>query len=346
MTERSRFWDGSTTGDAVSITDDELMNRVFRALLNGTGDQGVLQGWLNELEVTDGGVDTATVDTGGAIVYGFWYENDAALDVDIAAYRGGNCLIVARASWAAATVRVVARAVGALTQTAGVTYEIPLANVAINGAGAITLVTDTRDYCEFSTEMLDGAVQTDSLVADAVTTAKLENQTRWITRGYGQFEPDATNPATAYAPGSTTYELPFRPMWGFSTGVSDTVWCTFRVPADISSATMDIYFWTISSSGYAKDVRWEFSSWDAQASAVLVNQTGAATVSYPDAWDPTISWLAIQSRYTQRDQIGSITVTAGDIVHMEIFRNGAHGDDTLGGEAYLFMMEAEYTADS
>ena len=267
--------------------------------------------------------------------------------MNIAAYRGGNCLIVARASWAAATIRIVARAVGALTQTAGVTYEIPLANIAIDGAGAITLITDTRDYCEFSTEMLDGAVQTDSLVADAVTPAKLENQTRWLTRGYGQFEPDATNPATATnGAGSTTYLLPYRPAWYFSNGVSDAVWCTFRVPSDISSATMDIYFWTCGALGYEYEVRWEFSSWDAQASAVLANQTGAATVTYPESWDPVISFLSIGQRYAQRDLIGSITVTAGDIVHMEIFRNGAHADDDYPGEIQLLMMEAEYTADS
>ena len=222
MTERSRFWDGSVTGDAVSITDDEFMGRYFRSLWNGTGDQGVLRGWLNELEVTDGGVDTATVYTGGAILYGIFYESDANVNVNIAAYRGGNCLIIVRASWATQTARIVARAVGALTQTAGVTYEIPLANVAIDGAGAITLITDTRDYCEYTTELIDDVVDTAHIQADAVTTAKLENHTRWVERGAGTFEPDATNPA------SFTNEItlvPYHDYWEFEPeagGRSDT----------------------------------------------------------------------------------------------------------------------------
>lgn len=198
MAETSYLWNNPGTGDspALGYGNDSLCQVIFRMLFNGTGDQGVLLGWLNELEVTDGGVDTATVDTGGAFCYGVWYETDAAVDVDINAYRGGNCLIVVRASWAAQTSRIVARAVGALTQTAGVTYEIPLANVAINGAGAITLITDTRDFCEFSTQMQEGAAVADSILDDAVTTAKLIDQTRWISRGLGEFHVDGTNPAT------------------------------------------------------------------------------------------------------------------------------------------------------
>ena len=215
MAEESYFWDG-TIGDAslAPYDDGELMGVFFRALLNGTGDQGVLRGWLNELEVTDGGVDTATVLTGGAVIYGYWYETDANVNVNINAYRGGNCLIVVRVSWAAQTARIVARAVGALTQTPGVTYEIPLANVAIDGAGAITLITDTRDYCEFTTLLPDGAIESDAIQTSAVTTAKLIDQDRFISRAGGQFEPGVLDNIITLCPGKVTASLRIKAVAG------------------------------------------------------------------------------------------------------------------------------------
>lgn len=359
MAEESYFWDGSTGDASLAPYDDgELMGVFFRALLNGTGDQGVLRGWLNELAVSDGGVDTATVATGSAILYGIWHESDANVNVNINAYRGGNCLIVVRASWAAQTARIVARAVGALTQTPGVTYEIPLANVAIDGAGAITLITDTRDFCEFSTEMLSGAVMEDAIQTDAITTAKIADVTRWITRGLNEFKADATNPATlAYAGNTSTGDgwLPYRPYWSFSNAVSDRVWCTLQAPADISSATMEVFLWSERAGSFsdATDMRWAWSSWDAAAAAVLVNQTNAVTVSYPDlilpvygAYGPPIAYYHQHWRYAQRDSLGTITVGAGDIIHFELWRDGAHAADTYTGEGAMFMLEFAYTADS
>jgi len=360
MAEESYFWDG-TTGDAslAPYDDGELMGVFFRALLNGDGDQGVLRGWLNELEVTDGGVDTATVLTGAGLLYGYWYETDANVNVNINAYRGGNCLIIVRAVWATQTARIVARAVGALTQTPGVTYEIPLANVAIDGAGAITLITDTRDFCEFSTEMLPGAVDTTAIQDDAVTIAKITDQTRWITRGLYQWKADATNPATiAYGGNGYSGGLwkPYHPYWAFTDGVSDTVWCTFEVPADITSATMEAFLWserdpTFSSAATA--MRWAWSSWDAQPAAVLVNQTGAVTVNYPrlvireynDYGVPIADWNQ-HWRYAQRDSLGTFNALAGDLVHFELWRDGAHGGDTFTGDGAMFMVEFVYTADS
>jgi hypothetical protein len=346
MVERSRFWDGSATGDAVSITDDELMDRFFRSLLNGTGNQGVLRGWLNELEVTDGGGLNASVDTGGAIVYGGWYENDASATVVLP--NNSTVWVVVRRSWAASTSRLTQ--VAALVQNPTVTYDIPLAQVTTL-AGAITLIVDSRDYCEFTTEMLDGAVGTDAIQADAVTTAKLENQTRWITRGYGELIADVTNPATLASTGDQgegePYNELYRPYWSFTDGVSDAAWATFQVPADISGATMSIYFWTGRPNvnyGYATQMRWEYSLRDAPASGVLGTQTGAATISYPayklnyDHW----AW-----RYCQRDLIGTLAgMAAGDIIHLQAFRVGAHAGDTYPYEGALFMVEITYTADS
>jgi len=345
MAERSRFWDPGYT-DAVTVTDDELMDRFFRSLLNGTGNQGVLQGWLNELEVTDGGALNAAVDTGGAILYGGWYENDSAATVALP--NNSTVWVVVRRSWAAATSRLTQ--VAALVQNPTVTYDIPLAQVTTAG-GVITLITDARDFCEFTTEMLAGGVDTDSIQTDAVPTAKLENQTRWITRGPGELTADGTNPAVAsnlgVAAGPSDYYQYSKTYWSFTTGVSDAVWATFEVPADLSGTTLDVYFWTGRANvnyGYARAMRWEYDVWEGAAGAVLNNQAGAATVSYPQYRD---GYYHYAWRYIQCDQIGTLTgMAAGDLIHMKAFRNGGHVGDTYAYEGALFLIELRYTADS
>jgi hypothetical protein len=332
MAETSYLWDNPGTGDspALGYGHTEFMTEMFRMLWNGTGNRGVLQGWLNELEVTDGGGLNAAVDTGGAVVYGFGYENTTA--VNVAMPNNAVNHVVARCSWAAQTVRLTQ--VAALVQNPGVTYDIPLATVT-TVAGAITLITDTREFCEFTTDLIDGIVEAAHIQADAVTTAKLENQTRWVVRGAGELEPDATNPATWSNTSPAGY---LREHWSLAHNQTHTLWCTFRVPADISSATMTIYFWNVLESAAASgDIRWVWSSWDAQPSAVLANQTNGVTVSQTGR---------DFSDGAYRDNMGTITVTAGDIVHVEIYRDGTVGADTEINPAMLFAVEFEYTADS
>jgi hypothetical protein len=333
MTETSYLWDNPGTGDspALGYGHTEFMEEMFRILWNGTGNRGVLRGWLNELLVTDGGGLNATVATGGAIVYGFAYESDVAATVVI----GNNTTewVVVRCSWAAQTARLAAIAPGGFTQTAGVTYDIPLAQVT-TVAGAITLITDTREFCEYTTDLQDDVVEADHILADAVTTAKLENQTRWIFRGAGTLEPDVTNPAARYA---NTARVPYHDVWQFDATALESVWLTLRIPADYASGTATVYLWNMleQSTGTA-DVLWGWNSWDAQASAVLVNQAGTLAIDQTGRlWDEMY-----------RDILTTLTIAAGDIFHIEIYRNGAAGGDTEPHDSYLHMVEIVYTADS
>ena len=190
MSEVSWFWDGDT-GDGGSYGHTVLMDRYFRMLAGATGNLGVFDGWLNELEVTDGGANTATIATGAAMVYGGFYESDAAVDVTIP--NGPRTdLIVVRRSWANKTARItrIAGPGAALTQVAGTTWDIPLADVDVDGAGALT-ITDTREYTVFPTVLADGAVHSAAIATGAVTAAKLEDQTRWISFGAGALKPEA-----------------------------------------------------------------------------------------------------------------------------------------------------------
>ena len=341
MAETSYLWDNPGTGDspAPGYGNALLSQVIFRMITNGTGNQGVLRHWLDELEVTDPVVvDTVDVECGAAMLYGVWYESDAVVNVNINAFRGGNCLIVVRASWAAQTARIVARAVGALTQNPGVTYEIPLANVAINGAGVVTLITDTRDFCEFTTDLWPFSVETDNIQADAVTTAKLINQTRWLSRGAGCLEPDTANPCTWT---SNVTSNPYNDYWAFADAVVNSGWLTFRVPADFTGANIDIYL-VDHATGVNGDVRWGYSAWVAAAAGVLANAAAAST-------QPSVIGDRPYPYVTQCVSVWSLcalAVNAGDIVHMEIYRDGAHAADTLLVNVHLMLVECRYTADS
>ena len=228
-------------------------------------------------------------------------------------------------------------------------------------AGAITLITDTRDYCEFSTAMQDGAITTDAIQDDAVTAAKIDNQTRWISRGINTMEADGTNPATlaSWGDSGSPYLLPWRPYWSFSATAYNSVWITFQVPTDfVVGGTMTVYIWSqtrpLSATYYdhSRDMQWGFSAWTGGDGDVLVNDTDAATITYPEHrssytayWGYAITYNTAW-RYTERDSIGTFSPTAGDIVHMEIYRDGTHGNDTYNQPGALFMVEISYTADS
>lgn len=158
MAEESRPWAGTTLGDAgpYSADDwDDVWGILFGSEAAPFNNQGVIGDWLNELEVTDGGANIADVDTGAALAHGKFYRNTAIVNLAIPNSVGAwrEDLVCLRSSWAAQTIRIYRHAnpadgVGypAPTQTDGSCWEIPLAAVRINNAGAITLITDLREY--------------------------------------------------------------------------------------------------------------------------------------------------------------------------------------------------------
>lgn len=159
MTERSRPWDGTTTGDATEAPYDAATEWAkIRASMVGA-DQianygGVYADVLNELAVS-GSATPAVVATGRADVYGTWYDNDAAFNVAIPTPAAADRIdrIVLRKSWASQTVRItrIAGVEGggapALVQNAGLTWDIPLAQILVEAvSGTFISVTDQRDF--------------------------------------------------------------------------------------------------------------------------------------------------------------------------------------------------------
>lgn len=157
MTETSRFWDGISVGDATVAPYDAPTE--FANVLNSIGGPGstpanfggISPSELNGLEVS-GTVSPVSVNTGRAIVYGNWYQNDAAVTVVIPTPAGATRIdrIVLRKDWSAQTVRItrIAGAEGgaapALVQVAGTTWDIPLAQASITTGGVITVTNDLQ----------------------------------------------------------------------------------------------------------------------------------------------------------------------------------------------------------
>jgi hypothetical protein len=201
MTERSIFWATTGTGDGgaggYAANDLFEMFRSFFTSPAGVNYGGVAPDYLNKLAVT-GSSSPAQVATGAALVYGIPYFNNGTVSITIATPTTGTRIdrLVLRASWALQTVRVtrIAGTEGAgtppaLTQSAGTTWDVPLAQVSITTGGVITII-DERQYVGgvgdlgiATAKIANLAVTTAKLADDAVTNAKLANMAANAVKG-------------------------------------------------------------------------------------------------------------------------------------------------------------------
>lgn len=265
MTQKSFWWNGASVGDANTWTpgggyhmahadyESPWVDIVMRALLNGTGNRGVLANWLNELAVT--GVATpVSVNTGAAIVYGLYYENDAALNVAVPSPSTDTRIdrIVVRRNWSDQEARIT-RIVGteggsapAITQSpapdgSGV-YDIPLAQLSVTTGGVIA-VTDEREFVTFCTAAVDGSIDTTQLTNESAGFAARAQVSKNLMFGGGDlwnfagaklsYDPDSYLDGTA----ASTWGAAAATMEGWQctgTGAAnDMVFAVaFKVPAD------------------------------------------------------------------------------------------------------------------
>lgn len=157
MAEQSGFWttNAAGSGDQQASYSQADHSDGMRIMAACGAHEGVAPNYLNELECTANGANTVAVNTGGAMVDGKYFINDASQDVNIpSASGGGNTRIdriVLRAGWAGFNVSVT-RIAGtdaatptapAITQTSETTYDIMLCQVLVDTAGTVT-VTDER----------------------------------------------------------------------------------------------------------------------------------------------------------------------------------------------------------
>lgn len=159
MSEVSYYWEPGL-GDAIgqSPYSGDLWNSIWRILFTSSDDdEGVVNGVENGLEVIGASGGTVSVDTGVAVVHGSPYKNPGiaktlVLDAPVSDPRID--IIVLKKDWGLRTIRMgihkgvenVAPVAPTLTQTNGLLWEIPLANVQIE-TDLTVVVTDSREFC-------------------------------------------------------------------------------------------------------------------------------------------------------------------------------------------------------
>lgn len=163
MTETSRPWAGTTTGDAGPYTDAQWRTNFQYIAQHGTeANFGPLLDVLNELVVgaTSPTSKAVEVETGAAIVQGGIYINDLAETLTISDNGSGQDridLVVLEVDYSAQTIRLVVEAgvpaaspvAPSPTQTAGVLWQVPLAEVDADNGFASIVAADIRDRREF-----------------------------------------------------------------------------------------------------------------------------------------------------------------------------------------------------
>lgn len=212
LAESSILWTTGTTGDGAT-TYTEAQSTSFwgdwltpnATITNPNASQGVLAGVGGELAVT-GASSPVSVAAGGAIVEGYPYRSTAAVSVAIPTPAASTRIdrIVLRVSHSTTrTVRVtrIAGTEGAgapsLTQTAGTTWDIPLAQASITTGGVITL-TDQRTFAHFATRIDKN--QVDGMTAGYLPFADSNGRLTQDASG-GPYWDDANN---RFAIGTTT----------------------------------------------------------------------------------------------------------------------------------------------
>jgi hypothetical protein len=159
MTERSRPWDGTTTGDAAAEAPYDagtefaaIMLAAVFTLKKYANKGGVVFETGTEYAATSPSANTLRIALGTGWAYGTWHQSDANVDFTIPTPGASTRVdrIVLRKSWSAQTVRltkipgVEGAGAPAITQTAGTTWDVPIAQVSITTGGVMT-ITDQRE---------------------------------------------------------------------------------------------------------------------------------------------------------------------------------------------------------
>lgn len=199
MAEVSGYWPGTTLGDAGPYDANSFADRMLSISRSGGRlsrsadyDIGVFYGIANRLAPTSN-VTEINVATGASLIDGLYHENDAVVDVPIPASGAGTSridIVVVRKNYQQAvtytptggaptvpprTARITVirgtEAAGpvapSLTQdvTRTTYWDIPIAQVQVSDAGALSGFTDLREFVDAETKTIllqtNGANNTD-----------------------------------------------------------------------------------------------------------------------------------------------------------------------------------------
>ena len=339
MTQRSMFWDLSGGGDAEVYNQSHLMDTFFRAMLNGTGNRGVLKGWRDSLEVT-GSSSPLSIAAGGAVIYGMFYDTNSGVQVGIPTPDSGTAtyLIVVRRNWGGQACRI-ARATS-LTQVAGVTWDIPLASVEVTSGGEIT-ITDTREWATFATDWPTNSVRSVHYEDGAVTLDKIMNRTRWETAGAGEIEEhtEGIYEQAVWTGSGGLYGSAYD-YWQIPDWATSSVWGYFRTPY-LNTDEINLHIWNVPDVNVpagVQNVHWDYYIYsnsvgydfdEIASGTTLVDQAGRLE---PNIYRDTL--------------VSSVTAYGGYLYAVRLDRAALQADDTFGSPIRLLALELSYDAES
>lgn len=322
VTQDSIFWPTSGVGDgtATGYTSDQWKWAMRMMWLNDPATQGVSLGFLNGLEVTNPAGVILRVASGGAIVYGLPYRNTANIDfvltipiIDTTGWR-----VVLRADWEAQTVRPVllqtadgVTAIPAITQTAGVIWDLPLAQGFITVAPAVSLADD-RAFFE------PGIV---------IDNEHITNRTRrlFVSPSTGRNQTDATDIIRNARGGLIFPDLKLSRTAG-----------GFAVPTDYVSDMVVTAVVGGQGNGFAYVQN--YAQWQECGETTGVNNETFAFAQQLVA----IMEVACIATMTLPDA----DLDTGDFVDLEFSRDGLDALDTVGNIVQFLGWYIDYTADS
>lgn len=294
MTERSYLWSTGGAGDGSATYTRQDWQRISQVASAVHGSEGIAPSLLNLLGISFT-TNTATINTGAALVDGKPYYNDASVNITVpSAVGGGNTRIdriVLRADWTAQTIRLT-RIAGtdaasptapAVTTSSGSTYDVLLYQVRVNTSGTVTQEADERAWAR---------VQTAGIALDAVDDTIAGNRVpQFYRRQGGDANNWNTHGTTTYTPGAVRMQAGAVSVSNVSANSFATVTVTFpvafsQVPMVLCSLRhqSDLTYWAGPNQAATVHV---YSVSATQVLMVVLNHSGS-TLSLP-----AINWLAI-----------------------------------------------------
>jgi len=320
--EKSFFWATNGVGDGKSegygASD---MFEAFRMMLLASDSPsiGVSYGYLNDLEVTNLAGTVLQMDTGGALVYGIPYFNTTPITFDTGTPLIDNTgfRVILRAEWATQTVRAAllvnadgVQAAPALTQIAGVTWEISIASGYTTVLGAV-LVLVGPGY------IVPGCVLDNNHIAPRIRTVFI--------------------PCSQATVGGAAIARVGR-GWPMADGVQTYCYGETQVPYDhYSTYTCWVLPVFLPSATSALLARLTNSVHFGKPGEIYNIHTSSDVYD----WGPHVIDVIDMGIYKS---IGA-TLTEGDIITVVFDRNGAHANDTYTGIIYLKGWLLYYMAD-
>lgn len=303
MSEFSLWWPTGGTGDGASpYSSTQITDWLRRTFLNVPASEGVLPNFGSTLAVT-GSSSPLHVADGAAVVYGYPYTNSASVSVTVPTPTGGTTghRVVLRATWGTTqTVRIalISSANGnssypALTQVAGTTWEIPLANLTITTGGVIT-INDARSLCHFNTmvssSMLESlAVTADKLAPNSVIAAKIPDSSITKSKFAVPIISHAKHLGGSYLdlsfPGTTAYDLPGSNLY-MQTGcsaISADPGNTMTITFPYAFSYLPMFFFTPISGQNGNGIE----------PGITISTTGVILKANGNSYHGVINWMAI-----------------------------------------------------